>query len=126
MNVKMIAIPVIALALMGQTCEERLRLSAVSVCNGLASTFAHYDATADSGILSDFRMRQVASVRQQVEAGCTSPSTLTTVALTGIAARAYNALYAAFREGGTLRSARMGSAELQGLRRKLEETGYAN
>ena len=106
----------LSLPLMGATCEDA-RALLVKTCNTLADTYAHYDAVAASGVVSKINMARVAAVRAQTDDICASPETATTISITAAAARAYVALNAAFKQGGTLRDAKVGYSQIIDLRR---------
>lgn len=110
----------LTLPLMAAKCDDA-RAILVKTCNTLADTYAHYDAVAASGALSARTQARVAAVRAQTDDICTSPETATTISITAAAARAYVALNAAFREGGTLRDAKVGYTQVQNLKVFLEE-----
>lgn len=94
----------LAIPLMAATCNSRDVL--VRTCNALNDAYAHYDAVAASEAISAGTMAKVNVVRKQTNDICTSPETATTITLTAAAARAYVALNAAFREGGSVRGIR--------------------
>jgi hypothetical protein len=117
----LLALPVLAVALMGASCDAKLQNVLVQTCDGLKIAYAHYDAVAESGVLSARVIQRVAVVRQQTDALCANPGSATTVTVTAIAAKAYLALNAAFREGGNTKEARLGYTKVQGLRTLLEK-----
>lgn len=109
----------LALPLMAAKCDDA-RALLVKTCATLDETYAHYDAVAASGVVSKINMARVEAVRAQTTDICTSPETATTISITAAAARAYVALNAAFKQGGTLRDAKVGYTQVRGLRAILE------
>lgn len=111
----------LALPLMAAKCDDQLRSVLTQTCDGLEVAYAHYDAVVASGVLKTSTITKVALVREQSNALCTNPGSATTVSVTAVAARAYVALNAAFREGGTLRDAKVGYTQVENLRGILEK-----
>lgn len=111
----------LALPLMAAKCDEQLRSVLTQTCDALDVAYAHYDAVVASGVLKTSTITKVALVREQTNALCTNPGSASTVSITAVAARAYVVLNAAFREGGTLRDAKMGYTQVENLRGILEE-----
>lgn len=111
----------LALPIMGATCQDQLRSVLTQTCDGLAVAYAHYDAVAESGVVSAFNMARVAAVRQQSDYLCANPASATTVSVTAVAAKAYVALNAAFKQGGSLSDAKAGYSKVQDLKGLLDK-----
>lgn len=110
----------LSLLLMGQTCQERARAVFIATCNGLDQAYEYYDEVAASGVLSQQRINQVAFFRAESDKACANTNA-TPQQLARVAANAYAALNAAFREGGELNSARMGYAKITDLKRLVDQ-----
>lgn len=93
----------------------------VSTCNALDDVYAHYDAVALTGAVSQRTMARVEFARTQANILCADPENATTVSLAAAAAAVYVATAAAFKEGGQLNDARVGYAKLENLKQFLEE-----
>lgn len=111
----------LTLPLMAAKCEDQLRSVLTQTCDGLDVAYAHFDAVVASGVLKTSTITKVALVREQTNALCTNPGSATTVSITAVAARAYVALNAAFREGGNQNSAKLGYVKVHDLKALLEK-----